>query len=198
MATFGTSRDDPQVKVEDPEEENAAEEEDEEDDSFESLSREFSRGAWREQVDEERMAESLKKMNENLDEVDDGCEKLYQSLEGFEETTIGLEPRIERMFGKWAAAAGSDRGKTPLVSEVRSLAEHEESLQEPPYEEDDQEVVETEKINEEKEEGSGTDETLNERDVSAAELYRTVRESAPSPEPLPHPNEEYGRFWTSR
>lgn len=45
--------------------------------------------------------------------------------------------------------------------------------------------MEMNRLAEEEEECSGTDESLNGRDVSAAELHRTVRESAPSPEPWP-------------
>lgn len=128
MATFGTSRDGPQVKVDNPEERNMAEEKEEEEEDvelYESISREFARGAWRERVDEERMAESSRKMDESLDEMEHGCENLDESLERFEETINDLKPVIEWMFGK--STAGGD-GQLRVFSDVNALAtEHEDS-----------------------------------------------------------------------
>lgn len=182
MATSGTSRDGPQEKVEDLEEENPAEAN--EVDFNESLSREFARGLRQEEVDEKRMAESLKKMNESLDGIEDGCRELHESLGRVEETIKNnLEPVIEGIFGK-SVAVDCGGGKTSLVSQVTPRAEQEDSPEESPYEEDDWQVVEMNSIDQE-EECNWTDETLNERGGSATELHRTARESAPSPEPLP-------------
>lgn len=168
MATFGTSRDGPQENVEDPEEV----------DFYEPVSREFARAARREQVDEGRMAGSLGKMGGGLGKLEDGCEKLEESFGRIEETIKNLELGIEGMFRNSAAGGSGGGGESPLVSEVIPSVEQEDSSGEIPYEEDDREAVETE-IGEAGE-CSGTDETLIE---SAAELYRAVRESAPSPEP---------------
>lgn len=182
VATFGTSRDGPREKIQNLEEENAAGAK--EVDFNESFSREFARGFGREEVGEKRMAESLKKMNESLDEIEDGCGKLHESLGRVEETIKNnIEPVIEGIFAK-SAAASCGSGKFPLVSEVTPRAEQEDWSEESLYEEDERQIVEMNRLAEE-EECSGTDESLTERDVSAAELHRTVRESAPSPEPWP-------------
>lgn len=172
LAARGTNRDSPQGNKENPEEEHVAEVEEENLDFCDFV----SRGAKRKREEEERMTEYLKKMNDSLGEIANGCEKAGQSLGRLEEAITGFVPRVERMF--WQSATGCGGGKIPLASVKKPRAEQKDSPKHLWYEE----VVGTGSPRNPVG-GSGREGALNKGSLSAAELYRTVRESAPSPEP---------------
>lgn len=103
-----------------------------------------------------------------------------QSLGGVEGAITSFVPRVERMFCRSAAAAAAGCGgeNTPLAVVKKPPARQEGSLKDFCYEK----VEETDSIENEVRCGE-REGAFNERDPSAAELNRTVRESAPSPEP---------------
>lgn len=175
IAAYGANRSSKQENLENPEEECAAG--GKEDDSLDfcesAFSREFARRAKREQEEEERMIKCLKKTNDILDEIANACEKAIQSLGRVEGTITSFVPRVERMFcgSAAAAAAGCGGGKIPPAGQEGSLKNF-------CYEK----IEETDIIGNEVR-GGEREGAFNERDPSAAELNRTVRESAPSPEP---------------
>lgn len=190
----GTTPGSPHQKIKNPEEEHAVEGKEDNLDFCESISRGLAEGAKRKRGDEERMMECPKKMNHSLGELATACEKAGQSLERFEKTITSFVPRIERMYWKSAAAdattpadattaaTGSDSGsggrKIPLATVNNSRAEQGAS----PKGFLSEEAVESDSIGNEV--GGGEREgASNKRDLSADEHYRTVRESAPSPEP---------------
>lgn len=197
----GTNRASKQENIENS---DAVEKKEDNLDFCESIAPEFARRAKREREEEERITECLMKMNDSLGEIANRCEKADQSLKRFEETITSFVPRVERMFWRSAvavvdaddAAGAADAADTsaaavcgrcgkklPLASVKKLRAEQKDRHNESWYEG----VVETDSIGNEVG-GREREGTLNIRDLSAAaaaERYRTVRESAPSLEPLP-------------